>query len=153
MFKKILVCLDGSSLAEQILPYATEEALQYNSKVVLLRVIDVPGTVAWIKGAPPDRDIVTEESHKAEKEAKAYLKRMAKLLRSRGLDVEDVVMHHIAADQAIVDYADQNEVDLIAITTRGRSGLIRAVLGSVADSVLRTSGLPILVIRPRSDSN
>jgi len=46
MFKKILVCLDGSSLAEQILPHATEQAIKFDCKVVLLRVIDVPATVA-----------------------------------------------------------------------------------------------------------
>jgi len=149
MFKKILVCLDGSNLAEQILPYAKEQALKFNSKVVLLQVMDVPATVAWIQGTPPDANIVTEKSQKEEKEVKAYLEHIATQLRASGLDVEDAVMHNIATSQTIMDYADQNEIDLIAITTRGRSGLVRAVLGSVADFVIRESGLPIMLIKPQ----
>jgi nucleotide-binding universal stress UspA family protein len=149
MFKKVVVCLDGSTLAEQILPYATEGALQFNCKVVLLRVLDVPATVAWVEGTAPDADVVTEESHSEEEQAKAYLESVATSLRARGLDVENAVLHRISADQAIVDYAHENEVDLIAMTTHGHSGLLRAVLGSVADSVVRNSRLPILVIRPQ----
>jgi len=91
---------------------------------------------------------LTEASQREEKDAKAYLESMATSLKAKGLNVEGVVIHRITAGQAIVDYADQNEVDLIAITTRGRRGLARAVLGSVADFVLRESGLPILVVRP-----
>ena len=52
MFKKIVVCLDGSSLAEKILPYVTEGAVRFNTEVILLRVLDIPSTVAWIEGAP-----------------------------------------------------------------------------------------------------
>ena len=154
MFKKVVVCLDGSSLAEQILPYVAEGALRFNTKVVLLRVLDVPATVAWIQGTAADSNIVTEGSQREEKEAKAYLESMATSLRARGLDVENVVLHRIAADEAILDYAQENDVDLIAMTTHGRSGLARAVLGSVADAVVRKSGLPALVIRPRDiDTN
>jgi len=149
MFKKILACLDGSSLAEQILPYAAEEALRFDSKVVLLRVMDVPSTVAWIQGTDPDANIVTEESQREEKEAEVYLESLAAPLRAKGLDVEAVIMHRVGADEAILDYTEKNGVELITMTTRGRSGLVRAVLGSVADSVLRTSGLPMLVIRPQ----
>jgi nucleotide-binding universal stress UspA family protein len=148
VFKKVVVCLDGSGLAERILPYVIEGALQFNTEVVLLRVLDVPATVAWIEGTAPDADIVTEESRREEEEAKAYLESIATSLRARGLDVETVVLHRISADEAILDYADGNDVDVIAMTTHGRSGLARAVLGSVADSVVRKSGLPVLVINP-----
>jgi nucleotide-binding universal stress UspA family protein len=129
MFKKVVVCLDGSTLAEQILPYATEGALQFNCKVVLLRVLDVPATVTWVEGTAPDADVVTEESHSEEEQAKAYLESVATSLRARGLDVGNVVLHRTSADQAIVDYAHENDVDLIAMTTHGRSGLLRACAG------------------------
>jgi len=149
MFKKVIVCLDGSSLAEQILPYVTEGALRFNTKVVLVQVLDVPSTLVWIEGTAPDTDIVTEESHKEEEAAKNYLESIAMSLRERGLDVESVVLHRISADEAILDYAEEHNVDIVAMTTHGRSGLLRAVLGSVADSVVRKSGLPVMVISPR----
>ena len=94
-----------------------------------------------------DRRVV-EKVQREENEAKAYLERIAQPLRKRGLDVECVTFED-AIDEGIVNYAEKNEVDLIAIATHGRSGLGRSVFGSVSDFVLRKSGLPILVIKPR----
>jgi len=153
MFKKIVVCLDGSSLAEKILPYVTEGAVRFNTKVVLLRVLDVPSTVAWIEGTTPDTNIVTEESQQDKEEAVAYLEGVATSIRERELDVECVVLHRISPDDAILNYAGGNEVDIIAMTTHGRSGMARTLLGSVADSVVRQSRLPVLVINPPEIDN
>ncbi len=148
MFKKIVVCLDGSSLAEKILPYVTEGAVRFNTEVVLLRVLDVPSTVAWIEGTTADTEIITEESQHDKKEAEEYLESIAKSMRERDLDVESVVLHRISPDEAILEYAGENDVDIIALTTHGRSGMARALMGSVADSVVRQSRLPVLVINP-----
>ncbi|NQT73744.1 MAG: universal stress protein [Chloroflexi bacterium] len=148
MFKKIVVCLDGSSLAEKILPYVTEGAVRFNTKVILLRVLDVPSTVAWIEGTPPDTEIVTEESQQDKKEVEEYLESVATSMRERDLDVECVILHRISPDEAILEYAGENDVDIIAMTTHGRSGMARTLLGSVADSVVRQSRLPVLVINP-----
>ncbi len=153
MFKKIVVCLDGSSLAEKILPYVTEGAVRFNTKVVLLRVLDVPSTVAWIEGTAPDTDIVTEDSQQEKKDAEAYLESIAISMRERDLDVESVVLHRITPDEAILEYAGENDVDIIAMTTHGRSGMARALMGSVADSVVRQSRLPVLVINPPDIDN
>ncbi len=153
MFKKIVVCLDGSSLAEKILPYVTEGAVRFNTKVVLLRVLDVPSTVAWIEGTAPDTEIVTEESQQDKKDAEAYLESIATAMRERELDVESVVLHRITPGDAILDYAGENDVDIIAMTTHGRSGMARALMGSVADSVVRQSRLPVLVINPPDIDN
>ncbi|UCC59887.1 MAG: universal stress protein [Dehalococcoidia bacterium] len=150
MFKKVVVCLDGSSVAEQILPFVTEGAQRFNTKVILLQVLDVPATVAWIKDTPPDIDIVTEESKRKEEEARAYLQGIATSLRAKGIDVGEVILHNISIDEAILDYAAGNDVDTIAMTTHGRTGIMRAVLGSVADSVVRKSGLPTVLLRPRN---
>ena len=76
----------------------------------------------------------------------------AKTLRKMidaGLDVEQVAIFDPLPGPAIVDQANANQVDLIALATHGRSGLRRAVSGSVADHVLRESHLPTLLIRPR----
>ncbi len=150
MFEKVVICLDGSKLAEQILPFVTAGAIKFNSKIVLLRVMDVPTAIPYVDGKPPDVDIVTEESHKKKEKSGIYLEEIAGSLRHEGLDVECVILHRVSADEAILDYAAKNEVDIIAMTTHGRSGLLRTALGSVADSVVRKSGLPVMVISPKS---
>ena len=151
MFEKILVCLDGSKLAEQILPYATEEALHFHSQVVLFHVVAEPVIVS--PGIPGAAGVLVRtpgmlaQMQKEQNEASSYLERVAGQLREKGLAVEPVVFQGAAGD-AIISYANDNDIGLIAIATHGRSGLGRAVFGSVADYVLRNSGLPILVIRP-----
>jgi nucleotide-binding universal stress UspA family protein len=152
MFERILVCLDGSQLAEQIMPYATEEAIRFESKVILLQVVHEP--VAFSPGipgvvpVPVQTDTMVEETRTALNRAKDYLEEMATPLRKRGLKVETVAILG-RAGQAILDYANSNRVNLITIATHGHGGLPRAIFGSVADHVLRGSGLPILLIRPQ----
>lgn len=151
MFKKILVCLDGSRLAEQILPYAREEAIRFQSKLVLLQV--VPEPIAFSPGIPGgaplpiQTDIMIEGAKEELNSAKKYLEKLAAPLRKKGMRVETVAIPGTAGE-AILNYANTNSVNLITIATHGRGGLQRAVFGSVADYVLRESGLPVLVIRP-----
>jgi len=152
MFERILVCLDGSELAEQILPYATEQALRFNSKLMLLQVVNMPSSVytASVAGELPQTgDIIAKQIQTQEVEARAYLDRVTKSLQKRGMNVEYVVLGPLQPGKAIVKYAQDNAIDLICIATHGRSGLGRVVFGSVADLVLRESGLPILVIKPK----
>jgi nucleotide-binding universal stress UspA family protein len=152
MFEKILVCLDGSKLAEQILPYAVEEALRFQGKLVLFQA--VPEPVAFSPGIPGamsvpiQTDAMLSEAKKALDEARKYLEKIAAPLRKKGIRVESVSILG-RAGEAILGYADRNNVNLIAIATHGRRGLERGVFGSVADYVLRVSGLPILLIRPQ----
>ena len=151
MFEKILVCLDGSKLAEQILPYATEQAICFNSKVVLLQAFTIPSTVAAAEAqAAPTiaTDLMQEEVKILGAKAKAYLEEVGTSLREKGLDATSIAIQGTAGD-VIVSYAQIESVDLIAMATHGHSGLGRAIFGSVADHVLRESGLPILVIRPQ----
>ena len=152
MFKKIMVCLDGSKLSEQILPYAVEQARRFHSQVILFHVVAEPGMVS--PGIPGSPGLPVETSGSLEKmqqernEATAYLENAAQSLRGKKLAAETVILQGAAGD-AIVSYANENNIGLIAIATHGRSGLGRAVFGSVADYVLRKSGLPILVIKPQ----
>jgi nucleotide-binding universal stress UspA family protein len=146
MLPKILVCLDGSSLAEKVLPFVTEVALGCGSQVVLLEVTMPPSaTVEPLTGfyrTTPIEKILREEV-----EARAYLKKVAQRLRKKGLKVSCVT---VSGDpgETIVGYAKENAVDLVALSTHGRSGLQRLAFGSVADFVLKKSGLPILIRRP-----
>jgi nucleotide-binding universal stress UspA family protein len=152
MFERILVCLDGSELAEQILPYATEQALRFNSKLTLLQVVTMPSSVytASVAGELPQTgDMIAKQIQTHEVEARAYLDRVTKSLLKKGMNVEYVILGPLQPGKAIVKYAQDNAIDLICIATHGRSGLGRVVFGSVADLVLRESGLPILVIKPK----
>jgi nucleotide-binding universal stress UspA family protein len=151
MFEKIMVCLDGSELAEQILPYATEEAIHCGSRLVLLRVITGSSSMPMAAAGVPayTTEAVTQQMESEEQETKAYLERLAQPLLQKGLHVECVTLHGLQIGEAIVSYADKNNIGLIAIATHGRSGLGRLVFGSVADFVLRESGLPILLVKPK----
>lgn len=152
MFEKILVCLDGSENAEQILPYATEEALRFRSRVTLLHVVPEPVVITpgipGTSGAPVETPGMLKQMQKEQRESADYLERVADRLREKGLKAQPVILQGAAGD-VIVKYAGENGIGLIALATHGRSGLGRAVFGSVADYVVRNSGLPILVIRPR----
>jgi nucleotide-binding universal stress UspA family protein len=154
MFERILVCLDGSKLAEQIMPYAAEEAIRFQCKLVLLQVVQEPVTFSpGIPGEAPvpiETDTMVEETKEALSRAKNYLEKLAEPLRKRGIQVKTVAIPG-GAGEAILDYAITNNINLITIATHGRGGLRRAVFGSVADRVLRESRLPVLVIRPQDE--
>ena len=146
MFSKILVCLDGSKLAEQVLPYAIEQALRFESQLVLLSVI-VPATSTSTVWEPAPEGLV-EKQAEAEKAAEAYLKNIvSRLSEEKRLRAEYLTLEGLVAE-TIVEYAQNNKVDLIAIATHGLGGLRRLAFGSVADFVLRNSNVPLLVIRP-----
>jgi len=153
MFEKILVCLDGSELAEQILPYASEQAVRMKSTLVLFYAVHDPTTISLNFPGNPGTPMETESMrrHLLEHSAQAekYLAALAAKLQDKGINTEYVVMPG-RAGEAIVDYAAANNVDLIALSTHGRGGISRAFLGSVADFVLKNSGLPILLIRPQA---
>ena len=148
MFQKILVCLDGSKLAEQILPYAAEEAARFGSSLVLFQVVSLasiptPTGIESVPVAVPNGQLADAESA-----VKDYLNGLARPLRDKGLNVQCATMVGHPAE-SIVSYAEENKFDLVAIATHGRSGLKRLVFGSVADYVIRKSGLPILLIKPK----
>jgi nucleotide-binding universal stress UspA family protein len=154
MFKKILVCLDGSELAEQILPYAEEQALHFNSKLVLIRVYTEPGfiglAVPGFPGIPIETQNLGKQIQKEEEDAVNYLKNTAdKLLKQRGIAADCVTLLG-SPGEAIVKYAIENNFELLAIATHGRTGAGRMVMGSVADHIVRHAHLPILLISPET---
>jgi nucleotide-binding universal stress UspA family protein len=148
MFQKILVCLDGSKLAEQILPYAAEQAARFGGSLVLLQVVSLASipTPTGIESVPVA--VPNDQLADAEAAAKDYLNGLALPLREKGMKVQCATTVGHPAD-SIVSYAEENRFDLVAIATHGRSGLKRLVFGSVADYVIRKSGLPILLIKPK----
>ena len=140
MYKRILVTLDGSETAEQILPHV--EALNSGGREIHLLRVAMAHTVP---GVDP-----TEAQITVVKEAEDYLKQVEERLRKKGLKVESHVRYGHAADE-ILDHAEYWKFDLIAMTTHGRSGVGRWVLGSVTEKVVRGSSTPVLVVRSKKD--
>ena len=141
-FRRIVVPLDGSSLAEQILPRVVALAKLDEAQFILLRVL-APRSFA-LTGTANQKHSRWDEEIAA---AQAYLSHTARMLREEGfLATTDVVIGEDIAE-AIVDYASTKRADLIAIATHGRGGVSRALRGSVADVVTRTSRTSMLVFR------
>lgn len=146
MFKKILVCLDGSHPAEQIVPYAAEAAQRFGSKLILLEVTKPPSVVVESMTGYYHPTSV-EDILRDEKQALDYLEKIAQRLSKKGLEVDYVTVPG-SPGETIVSYAEKHQIGLIALSTHGHSGLGRLVFGSVAEHVLRHSNLPILVRKP-----
>ena len=152
MYKKILVCLDGSDLAETILLYALEQTRRFESNLILFRVFSETPVISVAMPGMPGLPIETEGLEKRlaeeERETENYLKSLVDKIRTEtGLNVNYDKMLGVAGP-AIIEFSNKHEIELIAIATHGRSGLGRVVLGSVADYVIRHSATPILLIRP-----
>lgn len=141
--RRVLIPLDGSRLSERILPHAIALAGESNVDYLLLHAI-APALRADGRGIHVDE--VREEE--IEGRAHRYLTEMADRLRARGLQVELSVQAHPSPPQAILEAAIRQSADLIAMTTHGRGGLSRLVLGSTADKVIRDAPVPVLVFRP-----
>lgn len=153
-FESIIVPLDGSELAEQVLPHVVEIARAMNVEVVLVRAFELPAT-AYYRGddLPPSAAafIPTYEELVAElsREAREYLDAKVKELRSRGLEKIRAETLEGAAADVIIDQAHKTRDSLIAMCTHGLSGLKRWVLGSVAEKVVNHAESPLLIIRAR----
>jgi nucleotide-binding universal stress UspA family protein len=128
MYRRILVPLDGSNAAETVLPYVELLASRTGAEVLLLTVVP-----AAQEGATSGDEV-------------AYLRGMAERVRSRSLACEFLVTAGEPGD-TILAQADSTDADLIAMSTHGRSGLSRWVLGSVADKVIHRTVKPLLLVR------
>jgi nucleotide-binding universal stress UspA family protein len=135
---RILVPLDGSALAESALEKAVEMAGGWPCTLMLLRATEAHTL--------PGMDPIEAQVHVV-REAEDYLAAVAARLKAQGIkNVETSVWYEPAAS-AIVDAAHLRKADLIVMSTHGRSGLGRLILGSVAESVLRGTTTPILLLR------
>jgi len=149
MYRRILVPLDGSKLAECALPYAEALAKGCDTeKVILVSVTErVQGYRAFEDpGQPLGQRLVPEAFGKKEKQAQRYLERIAKAMEAKGINVSTEVLLWRPAE-AIVGYAKQSGCDLIIMASHGRSGVSRWAHGSVADKVLRGSPVPVLMVK------
>jgi len=152
MYKRILVPLDGSQRAEQILPHAENLATKGASTVILLYVIEpiapsfTPGMSMMVAAPPQELEIYWKNMQAAEKEASDYLQKQSAALSKKDIKTESVVLRGDPVN-SIVNTAREKNVDLIAMTSHGRSGLERVFYGSVTSGVLHKVDRPLLLIR------
>jgi nucleotide-binding universal stress UspA family protein len=127
MWKKILVPLDGSDLAELALPYAEELANAFKSEIILLHVSE------------------PSESHYQHMH-ELYVKEVSDRIKERIRRVTPVVVSGKPADE-IINYADKNKVGLIIMTSHGHSGIMSWATGSIANKLLQAADVPLLLVR------
>lgn len=148
MYNHILVPLDGSPLAEQVLPHVRALASAgLASKVTLMRAVprEYPDV---IESATKTTEFV-DPMKKLLNDAHSYLADLIGPLRDEGLQVATEVLIRYPAD-AILEFAESEGVDLIALATHGRGGLGRWIYGSVTQKIMQTTPVPMLVVRPQA---
>jgi len=139
MISHILIPLDGSALAECVLPHVLTMARSTNANVTLLHVLELPH-------ATTDKQAVDPlEWYLRKQKAEEYLDNISTKLRNNNLKVEEVIMEGPPAE-CVIDFAHNNEVDLIALSSHGRSGLSRWNVSSVVQKIIvrslfNTSGI------------
>jgi nucleotide-binding universal stress UspA family protein len=142
-WQRMIVPLDGSPLAERVIPYAADLAGPLGLEVVLMRVFGVPTPVFAEDYGPYVEELWTQ----LEDEAQKYLTEKKQQLLAQGLtNVVTIVTAGFPAEK-IIDAARERKDALVAMSTHGRSGFNRFVMGSVTDRVVRHSGDPVLIIR------
>jgi nucleotide-binding universal stress UspA family protein len=160
MFKKVLVPLDGSRFSSRSIGYASEIARRFDAKLTFIQVIPPTTPVPTTTGTPPgvespaaaeiSMQTALLEDKKNVTGAKRYLSRKVRDIRTEGIKASYNV---IVGDpsNSIMLFSNKEKIDLIVMTTHGKSGLKRAIMGSVADTVIRESGKPVLVIRTKKN--
>ncbi|WP_430504564.1 universal stress protein [Haloparvum sp. PAK95] len=152
MYERILIPTDGSDVAETAVDQALGLAEAFDAEVHALYVVDIDSVNLGLGTEQVDRlrqgrfDEMEEVKARAEAATGAVADRAAE----RGIEV----VEHVAGGRphaVIADYADDNDVDLIVMGSHGRSGVSRAILGSVTERVLRSTDVPVQVVGRRSD--
>lgn len=145
LFRNILIPLDGSRTAEAALEPATTLAALSGGRLTLLRVVPTHMPLPLIEDPGSVADAVHGEVVGL---ARAYLSEAVRQLEAHGTNARAELSHAVQVSGAIKKAAETMDADLIVISSRGAGGARRALLGSVADKVVRTVGMPVLVVHP-----
>lgn len=145
MYQRILVPLDGSTLSETVLPHVEKLARALNAEIVLLHVDVSPAPTFEFHESPLAPQ--PEEVKIMRADEKQYLKHLCCRLERDDLRVTYLLRDGVVAD-TILEAAEIEQADLIAMSTHGRTGMLRLLLGSVAEQVVHRSKIPVMLIRP-----
>ena len=143
MFRRILVTLDGSAMAEEALPVATNQVKNFQSNLYLLRVIN-PLIKSYRTGMAT-KSAIERAEEQLRVMAEDYLEGIAANLRADRMEVKISTRIGIPYKE-IISFSDQNNIDLIVMCTRGESGFTRWMLGSNTDYVIRGTRVPVLAV-------
>ena len=146
MYKKILVPLDGSPLAEAALPHAEAIAKSEGAEIVLLRVPMMPATEFFAR--EPSIAVKIHEEEQAE--AIKYINLKVEELKKDNIKVSAVTQDG-PVPETILNVAEETHADMIAMSTHGRTGPARWLMGSVAERVVHSSKVPVLLIRSKAE--
>ncbi len=142
MYRKILVPMDGSKVAEGVLPHAKALAFSEGAELILLTVSANPA----LDFAFSDPGLAQSAVHEQEERSKTYIAAIENDLKAAGFKTSSLLRVGAVAD-VILEVADELQVDVIAMSTHGRTGPARWLLGSIAERVLHNSKVPVLLIR------
>jgi len=146
LVKRILVPLDGSKLGEVAIPYAEALAQVLGAEIVLFQAFTPPTVEGAYRYSSIPPTAFKEREEKIRASAMDYLDSLGKAFQEKGLQALSVVREGSAPEQ-ILEYAEANGIDLIAMSTHGRSGIGRWVWGSVTDKVLHAGDTAVLTVR------
>jgi len=144
--KTILVPLDGSKRAEAILPHVEELARRFGAKVIFLRIVEDVMMLGY--DAVLDISVHQQDHDQRKKEAKSYLAGLDGVFKEKKISAKNIVSFGSVV-QSILDTAEREGADLIAMASHGRGSLSRVFYGSVAAGVLHSIDRPLLIIRSR----
>jgi len=146
MYEKILVPLDGSELAECVFPHVESFVKGCNVRQIVVASVVEPTLPSFHGEFPVSMEEVEERDAARRHSAEEYLKQVVDRLRFEGAEIRsEVLLGRVA--ESLVDFAENNDINLILIATHGRSGVTRWVRGSVADKVLRSANVPVMMVR------
>lgn len=150
MYERIVVPVDGSEFSERAIPYAINLARMAKAPVMLVRVVDAFQTMPPMKAVSAMAPLYRVNFGEETRQIQVYLEHLAGDLLSSGLRVETdcEIGPPVDAILAIVKPGD-----VVVISSHGRGGLRRAILGSVAEAILRRSRVPVLVVRAEATSH
>jgi nucleotide-binding universal stress UspA family protein len=154
VFERIIVPLDGSRLSAQAVPYASEIGKRFDAEVILVRVLSTSGLAILSQDTGFENavatDIIAQEARIKDVDnaanAKRYLMNWAQSLKTQGVKVSFQVTIGSPA-KSIMELAVAQQASLIVMMSHGRGWFKRAIMGSVADEILRGSLVPVLIIR------
>ena len=140
-FSKIMVAVDGSEHSLKAAEYALEVAKSFNAHLFAITVTSVPQSYHLRQ-----EDVLEESSEM--NDSKAWLEKFSREAKTDNIELKtELINSHRPVDYVILEYAEENNIDLIVVGTRGRSGFKRLLLGSIASSVVTYAHCPVMVVK------
>jgi nucleotide-binding universal stress UspA family protein len=147
MFKHILIPTDGSAIANKAAKAGIRLAKALAARVTGYYAIEAVGPQVYAEGFIPDPVLTAEWDRRAQEYGEKQLAAMAKLARAAGVRFRPLCARATTPAEGIIQTARRQKCDLIFMASHGRSGLVKLVMGSVTEKVLKTSKTPVLVFR------